>query len=256
MADGATERVSGSGNFAVVQVAEVSLLVYRPWWEAGIVHGMTLRNTDFRDDRFYGAERVVGAAVGFSHLVVPEQEHGPECADLRTVSAEYVGGAVRRGGFRSDALLAPLAQPHQGLQVAYGVMTADCVPIVVRSVRGWGVIHAGWRGLACGVIGRAVEALGEVSEAAVFASAGGSAYEVGPEVVESIGATAVVAPAAAGGGKALLDTAHTARRQLEQIAPAAHVAVAGICTLSDQRFHSFRRDGAACGRAVTFVVPA
>jgi copper oxidase (laccase) domain-containing protein len=164
-------------------------------------------------------------------------------------------GAARRGGVRSDALLAPVAQQHLGVRVAYGVITADCVPIVVRSARGWGVIHAGWRGLACGVIGRAVEALGEVSEAVIFASAGGTAYEVGPEVVESIGGTAVVAAAPGGQGKAFLDTADTARRQLEQVVPSAHVAVAGICTMSDRRFHSFRRDGGACGRAVTFIVP-
>jgi YfiH family protein len=63
---------------------------------------------------------------------------------------------------------------------------ADCVTIAVAATEGaprLGVLHAGWRGLAEGVVGVGVAALGEGSKAAIVGpSVGPCCYEVGPEV--------------------------------------------------------------------------
>lgn len=47
---------------------------------------------------------------------------------------------------------------------ALAVRTADCAPVVLTGVRSVGVVHAGWRGLADGVVGRAVDALRELGD--------------------------------------------------------------------------------------------
>ena len=67
-------------------------------------------------------------------------------------------------------------------------LAADCVPIAVAATAGpprLAVLHAGWRGLAEGVVGAGVRALGGAPAAAVVGPAvGPCCYEVGPEVAE------------------------------------------------------------------------
>jgi copper oxidase (laccase) domain-containing protein len=152
-----------------------------------------------------------------------------------------------------DAVIAPLVQNVPGERVAYAIATADCVPVVLRGSRGWALVHAGWRGLANGIITKVADALDEVVEAVIFACAGGDVYEVGPEVTQAIGGTASYRPGR--NGKALLDTAATAEAQLRAGRCLEGVEKSGICTITDARFHSHRRDGERAGRSITFVAP-
>lgn len=221
------------------------------------MHGMTTRQISFSLSETEHATSVFCAAVGARSLAAPKQCHGNEAIDLRA-SAVLAGALAESGGnmcrFREgDAVLAPAASPHS---VAFGVMSADCVPVIVRGETGWALIHAGWRGLANGVISKTVGKLGVPVEAAVFPCAGGDAYEVGPEVVSAIGATAVCRPQPHREGLFLLDTAGTAIKQLRAISPSLQVASSGLCTITDTRFHSYRREGESAGRAVTFLLPA
>src|SRR5262249_30659014 len=62
---------------------------------------------------------------------------------------------------------------------------ADCVPVAIARTNGTptlAVVHAGWRGLAEGVVEAAVSALGEGTAAVVGPSIGPCCYQVGPEV--------------------------------------------------------------------------
>jgi copper oxidase (laccase) domain-containing protein len=71
------------------------------------------------------------------------------------VRAEALSGAERGEPVEADAIVSAMA----GLAV--GIVTADCVPILVASRDGSrvGAIHAGWRGLAAGVIEAGIEAM-------------------------------------------------------------------------------------------------
>ena len=64
-----------------------------------------------------------------------------------------------------------------------GILTADCVPVVVRGDGVVAIAHAGWRGLVGGAIEAAVAAVGEVRGAWVGPSIHSCCYEVGPEVI-------------------------------------------------------------------------
>ena len=248
-----------NNDFDLLVHNSVELLVYRPWWEHGIVHGMTTSAIAFRPEDLHSSARVLCNAIGASDLVLPEQCHGAEFIDLR--GARIVDNLIteRHGDLikfhRGDAVLAPTRQGTLKRSLVFGVMTADCVPIIVRAEHGWGLIHAGWRGLANGIIESVVGALGEPLEAVVGPSAGPKAYEVGMEVVEAIGASAVFDKLPGHSHKALLDTAATAIRQLHNANSSISAHNASICTISDPRFHSFRRDGASAGRGITFVLP-
>lgn len=244
-------------RFQIIDHNGIELLVYRPWWEEGILHGMTLAPLSFGGDAIVPSAHRLYAATGLSMLANPHQTHGDQFFDARA-SADIVArisperSLLRFGAY--DAVIAPHTQHIAGERVGYGIATADCVPVVLRGSSGWGLIHAGWRGLANGIISRVAHALGGLHEAAIFACAGGEVYEVGAEVIEAIGATASYR--AATNGKLLLDTAETAAAQLRTVLAAEAIEKSGICTIRNQRFHSHRRDGERAGRSITFVAPS
>jgi len=125
--------------------------------------------------------------------------------------------------------------------VAAMALTADCLPIALVATEGVGMLHAGWRGLANGVIANGVDALRALGArgiaAAIGPGAGPCCYEVGDEVRAAFGTT----------GRTV-DLKAIARDRLEQ-AGVAVVHDCGLCTMHDpQRFFSHRRDGGVTGR--------
>ena len=243
-------------KFSIVEQEGLSLLVYMPWWEEGILHGMTLRPFSLSSEDPITMASEFCHAIGVTQLANPKQTHGDLFLDARergALEAQRLadGSLIRFGSY--DALLAPVTQNLQRETVAYAIATADCVPVVMRGDLGWALVHAGWRGLANGIIGKVARALGELEEVAIFGCAGGAAYEVGKEVVDAIGDTAVYRDTDA--NKILLDTGETARRQLMPYLAPEHIESSGICTIEDVRFHSHRRDGEQAGRSLTFVSP-
>jgi polyphenol oxidase len=124
------------------------------------------------------------------------------------------------------------------------VLTADCLPVALGSVSAVAMVHAGWRGLAAGVLQRGVDVLrglsGEEEIVAVIGpGAGACCYEVGPEVQAIFGA-----PQA---DERRIDLRAIARERL-LAAAVTQVREVGACTICDERFFSHRREGARAGR--------
>lgn len=148
---------------------------------------------------------------------------------------------------------------------ACAVVTADCLPLLVCNRQGTEVaaIHAGWRGMAAGIIESTVQQLQSPAEDLqvwMGPAIGQNAFEVGPEVcAEFVAAmpadeTAVRACFAPGAGDRLhADLYALARLRLRRLGIDA-VTGGGLCTVSDaSRFHSWRRDGPAAGRMISLI---
>jgi polyphenol oxidase len=122
------------------------------------------------------------------------------------------------------------------------VFTADCLPVAVAGPRGVAMLHAGWRGLAAGILAAGTEAVGATS-AAIGPGIGPCCYEVGDEVLAAVSGL--------GEGVAegrMLDLAEVARRQLAR-AGVEQVESAGLCTSCEAKlFFSHRRDAGRTGR--------
>lgn len=139
------------------------------------------------------------------------------------------------------------------------VLTADCLPLLLAGPDGVAAVHAGWRGLADGVIEAAVRALGAAPggiHAWLGPAIGQRAFEVGPEVRAAF---VDVDPAGAGcfiagrGDRWYADLYALARLRLTALGVHA-VSGGDRCTFEDAaQFHSFRRDGARSGRMATLV---
>jgi purine-nucleoside/S-methyl-5'-thioadenosine phosphorylase / adenosine deaminase len=130
--------------------------------------------------------------------------------------------------------------------VAALVITADCLPVALSVPGAVAMLHAGWRGLAGGVLEQGVAALRELGAtgsvtAAIGPGAGGCCYEVGDEVRDAFADV----PEAIDGRNVDLKTVARARLHA---AGAVEVHDAGICTICDERFFSHRRDRGITGR--------
>lgn len=138
--------------------------------------------------------------------------------------------------------------------VACVIQVADCLPVLLAApdARGVAAAHAGWRGLAGGVLEAAVEALCDAAgcvpaevEAWLGPCIGPRRFEVGADVLEGFG----LAPDARhprfvpqAGGKWLADLPSLARDRLQAIG-VARIDGGSWCTVEDaSRFFSFRRD--------------
>ena len=175
-----------------------------------------------------------------------KQVHGTDVADLDVLGESQVPVA--------DAAVA--SKPGRvGV-----VLTADCMPLFLADEAGGrvAVTHAGWRGMAAGVIERTVAAMGSKPSGVVAwmgPAIGPAAFEVGPEVREAF----VAADPDADGafrlhrpGKFMADLYALARRRLAR-AGVTRIHGGGFCTYTDpQRFFSYRR-AQKSGRMGAFI---
>lgn len=146
--------------------------------------------------------------------------------------------------------------------VVLAILTADCLPVVFCNRAGTriGVAHAGWRGLAAGVLEATVAAM-EVPAASLMAwlgpAAGPERYEVGTEVRDAFLAhdpASAAAFTATRPGHWRVDLYTLARQRLVAAGlSAGAIHGGGLCTISDEaRFFSHRRDGRG-GRMATLA---
>ena len=136
--------------------------------------------------------------------------------------------------------------------VVCAIMTADCTPVLLTDSRGRvvGAAHAGWRGLASGVLETTVNAMRDCGAEEILAwlgpGIGPQAFEVGEDVLNAFAhlrADASVFRAIPGRpGKFLADLPALAKRALAEVG-VTQVAGGEHCTVTDpKRFYSFRRD--------------
>ena len=167
--------------------------------------------------------------------------------------------AAEQGGSAGEADILTTGRP--GLPLA--IFTADCLPIIVYDPRRHrlAMAHAGWRGLAAGVLENTVDSMRRVGAGPLRAwlgpAIGPGRFEVGAPVLQAFSehladANAAFVPIAGQPGKYLADIYRLARLVLAQ-AGVDRIGGAEFCTVSDQRrFYSYRRDQTT-GRMATLI---
>jgi YfiH family protein len=122
------------------------------------------------------------------------------------------------------------------------VLVADCVPVALAGEERVAMLHCGWKGLASGIVERALSTFETPPAAAIGPGIGGCCYEVGEEVLSAFGDLEGVAR-----GR-MLDLKAVARRKLEA-GGVDRVEDVGLCTsCRPDLFFSHRRDGGVTGR--------
>ncbi len=152
--------------------------------------------------------------------------------------------------------------------VAIGIKTADCAPVLLFDKRRQAIaaIHAGWRGTALGIAGKAVRVMRERFStrpedlrAAIGPSIGPCCYEIDEPVFEAISrsgdADRVMRPGRRD-GRWMFDLPLANRIQLEREGvPPGQISDTGLCTCCrEDLFFSHRRDGERTGRHLNFIL--
>jgi YfiH family protein len=181
--------------------------------------------------------RRVATAIGVdsAHLVTLNQVHGTEVLDV----------VANHDNLKGDGLVTSTA----GLALA--ILVADCVPILLINEASprFGVIHAGWRGLAAGVIANAISRFDDSRTVHAFVGPCISmeGYQVGPEVATQFAAypESVIADVE---DRSRLDLrAITARQLLEQGVLDHNITLSCRSTDGGELFYSDRAQR-PCGR--------
>ncbi len=171
------------------------------------------------------------------NIVLMEQVHGNE---VKVVGKKDIGNIVRG----CDALIS--SDPS----VLLGVRVADCLPISIKDKKGraFGIIHAGWRGLDNGIIGKTIKLMSDKMkidkcelEIVIGPHICQKHYEVGGEVALKFNdyPQALLQK----DGKTFLDLAKVAVKQLVRAGVAKeNIRVDKMCTFENKPLPSFRRD--------------
>ncbi|MEM7217905.1 MAG: peptidoglycan editing factor PgeF [Pseudomonadota bacterium] len=190
----------------------------------------------------------LAAALGVTRIAWLNQVHGVECLEI---------GAPQEPPPDADAVWT------RARGLALGILTADCVPVLLAGGGCVAAAHAGWRGIAGGILPRLVRRLPAKPRdlrAFIGPAISGAVYQVGEEVAEALRA---------------VDLEHclraqrpdgTDRRYLADLigAARAQLAASGVsqvsggdwCTLTDERFYSYRRASIALAGAPPAGGPA
>jgi hypothetical protein len=184
--------------------------------------------TDDEAERVFENRRRLEAHTGAGATALGRQVHGVE---LQEWTAPPAGGDP------------PEVDGHLTREPGLGllVQVADCLPVALAAPGQVAMVHCGWRGLAGGIIGRALDRFDEPPAAAIGPGIGKCCYEVGEEVAAAFGKS----------GESHLDLRAIAR---EQLAGASEVVEVDLCTsCNPELFFSHRRDNGVTGRQAGVV---
>jgi len=243
----------------VTEVVAGSSLRNRPWEERspGLVCGITVASAGtfslgaVREDEVVESYSRLGEALGFGLVAVPYQVHG---CDVVRVAAERA-----RAGAPLACVEVSFSGRCDGLvtgdtDLLLASTAADCVPVYLLDpgTRSIGLVHAGWRGVAGGILERGLERLceGRALRHRVRVHLGpaicGACYEVDRPVLDRFGVDAE---------RARLDLRGILVSQaLRAGVQESHITVSRHCTsCGETDLHSHRASGGQAGRMAAFV---
>ncbi|MGH7559965.1 MAG: polyphenol oxidase family protein [Gemmatimonadales bacterium] len=226
------------------------------WRELGVVAGITTRGDDPEPfDLGLWSRTPVATTMdrwrrfrhgfpGMQGFVLGHQVHGH-----RMAWHDEIRGWLLTEGVDGHATATP--------GILLTVTVADCVPIYLLDPeeRRIALLHAGWRGVAAGILEQGVELLrtkGSPSERLRMhcgVAICGSCYEVGAEVLRACGRE----PAAGDGDRARFDLREVLSGEAKRLG-IRHVSTSHSCSAHDAgAFFSHRASGGADGRMVAYL---
>ena len=198
---------------------------------------------------------ILGRALGVTrdNLFAIRQVHGSRVA---VAEDEMRDGKNPPHVIEADAAITALTG------VAVGVLTADCLPVLLYDPvkRVAGAAHAGWKGTEKEIGSKTVEAMRarfasrpEDIRAALGPCIGPCCYEIGDEVAQRFSATKALLRE---GGRTTLDMALANMEQLERGGlKRENITLPGACTACSNRdFFSYRKDAGSTGRQLSFII--
>lgn len=186
----------------------------------------------------------VASAAGVDSVATMHQVHGNDVAWVDVAGTQP----------DADALITDVV----GLGLL--VRVADCVPVVLAMPDEpmVGVVHSGRQGLVSGVVPATLDAVRERGATRIEAWVGprvcGRCYELPAAMADEVAAAVPEARSTTSWGTPAADIGAGVVAQLSAEGVVVHDVGADLCTVEDERFFSFRREGDDSGRFAAFAV--
>lgn len=205
--------------------------------------GFSLTSFPYADpnDRIQLANRL---GLDSSNLVIPKQVHGDQ-VQLCTTPGELAD---------TDAIIS------KSEDIVLSIQVADCIPLFIldKNLKMFGVVHAGWRGVAKGIVTKTIAELkkhnedGETNIALIGPSIKQCCFEIGPEVAEQFPDEFLVQVI---GDRSYLDLQGVVQNQLVNAGiKSEQIIDLGECTCCQPgKYHSYRREGKKAGRMIAVM---
>lgn len=205
--------------------------------------GFSLTSFPYADpnDRVQLANRL---GLDSSNLVIPKQVHGDQ-VQLCTTPGELAD---------TDAIIS------KSEDIVLSIQVADCIPLFIldKNLKMFGVVHAGWRGVAKGIVTKTIAELkkhnedGETNIALIGPSIKQCCFEIGPEVAEQFPDEFLVQVI---GDRSYLDLQGVVQNQLVNAGiKSEQIIDLGECTCCQPgKYHSYRREGKKAGRMIAVM---
>jgi YfiH family protein len=199
--------------------------------------------TDDDDAHVLENRRLLAAEIGRDpdRVAMGWQVHGDEILEW--------SGPPRNGGFAHPGAELPKVDGHttRAKDVPLLVLVADCLPVALVGAGRVAMLHCGWRGLAAGIVERALERFDEPPHAALGPCIGPCCYEVGDEVLREFSDLSGIA-----NGR-MLSLQLVAQQKL-LAKGVTKIDSFPLCTsCRPDLFFSHRRDGGVTGRQAGLV---
>ena len=223
---------------------------------------VTTRETGPSQNNFAAFNPAAHVGDNADHVALCRRLLHKEIGDERPLLwLNQIHGARVQQEYQSDTPEADAALASSS-EYACVVLTADCLPVLLCNRQGTqvAVAHAGWRGLAGGVLEATVAAMNcDPDDILVWLgpAISNAQFEVGPEVY---GAFVAVHPDTADAfdhspyrlGHYMADLYRLARFRLEALG-IHHISGGHFCTACESRFYSYRRDNGNTGRMASVI---
>lgn len=255
------------GAFSFCNRGQFQILHCEDAARAGFNHGFIGASADFSVGRNRPVAALFCETMEVTHLVLLNQVHSKNVLILHDNEIEPRDSLV----VRSEEADAVIAKRSSRLQpYAVGIRTADCVPLLIKAGEYCAAVHAGWRGLAQGIISTTLETLHELNVrrdaepqskegkgwlVLIGPCAGSDSYEIGAEILPQFQSAPIVLRKEA---KIHLDLAATASAQVEKslvhLNQTGRIFSADMCTIQSRLLHSHRRDKENRGSNMSYVI--
>ena len=182
----------------------------------------------FEDTRLKNGRAVVYTVDPPFDVLAPKQIHSPDVVTTNAFEQNQIPKADGLVQFFHEAPLRPMA-----------VVTADCIPIIIVGKEGVATLHAGWRGLAGGILEHHLVKQISPLQAWLGPHIRRKNYEVGPDFSQNFPNSPHITQEQ---GYRVFDLTAEARDRLLSRFPKLDILDSGHNTYGDKALHSYRRD--------------
>lgn len=182
---------------------------------------------------------------GIPHVVTAHQIHSSDIIKVRPETGSLVDGTDGDGLFTASCNL------------ALGILTADCYPVMIAGKSSVAALHCGWRGTAAGIIEKSLLFFEKESDAPLYAYVGPGiskdAFEVKEDFIQAVSVKVDASKYLSKKDNGWRFDLHALILNKLADIGVENIETSGGCTFSNNRFHSYRRDGAKSGRMLTVI---